>query len=272
MTDTIRRLIGRAGVVLMVGGAALLFTAAPASVQAASHRLHHGGQAPVAAPSCAKQYGLNDPTNSANKVLTSYSFTIEHAGVTTDVCSLFPNVRAGDVVTAHFTLIAAATEALRLSLVSYTASDDSRTQTLFDCASFGVATGSCASTSSTALTVAVPGCGFQIDLIYGTPLQSITEGDYHHLTHVWISGQLGDVRSETTCATAGKPTPTPNPTGPTSTPVTSGVLAITTPSTGAGTGPTPQTALGVLLLATGAVAVISAGRRRLRTGAPFPTP
>jgi hypothetical protein len=270
MTNVGHRLIGRVGLVLMLGGAALLFTAAPASAQAAGHRLHHGGRAPVAAPTCGKQYGLNDPTNSANKVLTSYSFTIEHAGVTTDVCSLFPNVRAGDVVTAHFAVNPAATQALRLSLVSYTATDDSSTQTLFDCASFGVATGSCAATSSSALTVAVPACGFQIDLIYGAPLQTITAGDYHHVSHVWISGQLGDVRSESTCSASSTPTPTPRTT-PTSNSGGSGVLGISTPSTGSGTGTSLQTALGFLLLATGAGAVIFAGHR-LRTGTAIPTP
>ena len=62
------------------------------------------------------------------------------------MCSLFPNVRAGEVVTAHFTLNGTATQ------------------------------------RSGALTVAVPDCGFQIDLIDGTPRQSINQGDYHHLS------------------------------------------------------------------------------------------
>lgn len=259
MRDTGRKWIASVGAVLMVSGAALLVTAGAAQAQAATHPTHRATKA--TAPTglvCGSQYGRNDPTNSSAKVLDSYFFAIEHNGVTTNVCSLFPNVRAGDIVTAFFTLHTGASAGTRLSLVSYTANDENKDQTLFECASFGVSTGSCVSSTSDALTVHVPACGFQVDLIYGAPETLHTEGAFH-ANHVWISGQLGDVRSETTCTT---PTPSGN-LGLTTGGGGGGVLAaVSTPSTGAFS--MAQAVLGIVLMTLGASAVVYGGRR-LRT-------
>jgi hypothetical protein len=100
--------------------------------------------------------------------------------------------------------------------------------------------------------VHVPPCGFQVDLIYGAPEQTHTMGAYA-AAHVWISGQLGAVRSETVC-TSATPTPTSSVQGITTT--------VSTPSTGAGS--TTQGALGIILMTLGGSAVVYGGRR-LRT-------
>jgi len=96
-------LLRRVGAVSVLTVGVSLFAIGMLPVQAAAR---HPKSAPTA-PSCAHQANLNDPTNSTNKVLESYWFAIQHAGQTTTVCTLFGNVSAGDVVTAHFTLVPA---------------------------------------------------------------------------------------------------------------------------------------------------------------------
>lgn len=261
MLDKGRRLIASGGAGLMVSGAALLLTAGAAPVQAATHSAHHRSHAPASATTCGSQGGLNDPTNSNNHVLTGYYFAVEHGGVTINVCSLLNNTHPGDIVTAYFTLHSGSTQATQLSLVSYKATDEDTNQTLFDCASFGVSSGSCVSTTANALTVRVPPCGFQVDLIYGAPVQSHVKGSYF-AAHTWINGQISGLHSEAVCTDAANATPTP-------TPALGGVNAITTtattpstPSTGVGS--TTQAALGIILMTLGGSAVVY-GRRRLKT-------
>ncbi len=237
----------------MVVGATLLVTAGAADAQAA--------HSTAAAPACSKQDGREDPTNSKTKVLDSYWFTVEHNGSTNTYCSLLGNVQAGDTVTAYFTLHKGAGNGTRVTLVANVASAGTKAQTLFGCATFGVADGTCTSSSSEALTVTVPQCGFQVDLIYGSALKTIMKGDYF-AQHRWINGATGNLSSTASCSPGG---PTPTPTSSTSAASSSsgsGVQGITTPGTGAaGSGPSPQAPIGIALLAIGASAVAYGGRR-----------
>ena len=65
-----------------------------------------------------------------------------------------------------------------------TASSSTTKQNLFDCASFSVgadpdsAGDPCLASTTQVLTVHVPDCGFQVDLIYGEPLVTMNIGDY----------------------------------------------------------------------------------------------
>ena len=226
------------------------------------------------APSCGHQANLNDPTNSTNKVLEGYWFAIEHAGQTTTVCTLFGNVSAGDVVTAHFTLVplapAPGAAGPEITLVSNTASSSTVQQALFDCASYSAgadpttAGDPCLETTTQVLTVHVPDCAFQVDLIYGEPLTTMTIGQYRS-EHRWVDGQVGD-RSSACTGTTPTPTPTatPSPTGSVS-PATSsptpvgGVQGITTPGTGSGGIMLPLTGLG--LVGLGIAAIVGSSRR-----------
>src|SRR6202162_4891277 len=168
-----RRLLRQAGAVSILT-AVVVLTINMLPVQAAAR---HAKSAPVA-PVCAHQPNLNDPTNSTTKVLDSYWFAIEHAGQTTTACTLFGNVSSGDIVTAHFTLDSSTPSGVggaEITLVSNTASGSSTKQNLFDCASFSVggepkASGDpCLASTTQVLTVHLPDCGFQVDLIYGEP-------------------------------------------------------------------------------------------------------
>jgi hypothetical protein len=233
----------------------------------------HPKSAPTA-PACSHQANLNDPTNSTNKVLDSYWFAIERAGQTTTVCTLFGNVSSGDIVTAHFTLDPSITPTPgvagpEITLVSNTASSSSSQQTLFDCASFSVgadpdaAGDPCLTAATQVLTVHVPDCAFQVDLIYGEPLATMTIGQYR-TDHRWIDGQVGNRSSSCT-----SPTPTPTasvlPATPTPAPG-SGVQGITTPGTGSGGPMLPLT--GLALIGLGIAAIMRSSRR----WPPRPTP
>jgi hypothetical protein len=266
-----RGLLHRAGALTILAAGISLFAVGVAPVQAAPHHLN----AAPSAPSCAHQPNLNDPTNANNKVLESYWFAIEHAGQTTTVCTLFGNVSSGDIVTAHFTLApttatATATGA-EVTLVSNTASSTTTQQSLFDCASFSVGTDSnsngdpCLASDTQVLTVHVPDCGFQVDLIYGEPLATMPIGQYR-TEHRWIDGQVGN---RTATCTPPTPTPTPTPTatpspsggvgGATSTPTPSGgVQGITTPGTGSGGLTIPIT--GLVLIVLGVLAIVRSSR------------
>lgn len=261
-------LLRRVGAVSVLTAGVSLFTIGMLPVQAAAR---HPKSAP-AAPSCGHQANLNDPTNSTSKVLESYWFAIQHAGQTTTVCTLFGNVSAGDVVTAHFTFVPApgapATAAApEITLVSNTASGSSSQQTLFDCASYSngpdpdAAGDPCLAATTQVLTVRVPDCAFQVDLIYGEPLLTMTIGEYRS-EHRWIDGQVGDRSSNCTSPTP-TPTPTPSPTGSVA-PATSsptpdgGVQAITTPGTGSGGNMLPIG--GLVLVALGVVAIVRSSR------------
>jgi len=261
-------LLRRAGAVSILTAGVSLVTIGMLPVQAAAR---HAKSAPTA-PACAHQPNLNDPTNSTNKVLDSYWFAIEHAGQTTTVCTLFGNVSSGDVVTAHFTLDPSVvptpgTTGPEITLVSNTASGSSSQQTLFDCSSFSVgpdpsaAGDPCLTATAQVLTVHVPDCAFQVDLVYGEPLATMTIGQYRD-EHRWIDGQVGNRSSACTPPT---PTPTPTPTAsvspatPTPTPV-GGVQGITTPGTGSGGSILPFAGLGLIGLGIGAI--VRSARRR----------
>ena len=256
----------RAGAVAVLVSGISLVTIGLAPVQAAAH--HVNGVA--SAPTCAHQPNLNDPTNSKNKTLESYWFAIEHNGQTTTVCTLFGNVSSGDIVTAHFTLAPATTASsnsgdVEITLVSNTASSSTTQQTLFDCASFSVGSDPgnspdpCLESTTQVLTVHVPDCGFQVDLIYGEALPSVVIGQYRS-EHRWIDGQVGDRGSA--CATP-TPTPTATPlptTAPSATPTpVGGVQGITTPGTGSG-GTTLPIA-GLILIVLGVAAIVRSWRR-----------
>jgi hypothetical protein len=250
------RLLRQAGAVSILTAGVFVLTMGMLPVQAAAR---HAKSAPMA-PACAHQPNLNDPTNSTTKVLDSYWFAIEHAGQTTTVCTLFGNVSSGDIVTAHFTLDSstAGVGGAEITLVSNTASSSTTKQNLFDCASFSVggdqgASGDpCLASTTQVLTVHVPDCGFQVDLIYGEPLTTMNIGDYRDQDR-WIDGQVGN--RSTPCST---PTPTPTPTASVSpataspTPV-SGVQGITTPGTGTGGPIVPLTGLALIGLGIGAI-------------------
>ena len=68
--------------------------------------------------------------------------------------------------------------------MSNTASSSTTKQNLFDCASFSVgadpdsAGDPCLASTTQVLTVHVPDCAFQVDLIYGEPLVTMTIGEY----------------------------------------------------------------------------------------------
>ena len=270
-------LLRRAGAVSILTAGVFLFTVGMLPVQAA---VRHAKSAPTA-PSCGHQANLNDPTNSTNKVLESYWFAIEHAGQTTTVCTLFGNVSAGDVVTGHFTLMpstpAPGAAGPEITLVSNTASSSSTQQALFDCASYSAgadpttAGDPCLAATTQVLTVHVPDCAFQVDLIYGEPLTAMTIGQYRS-EHRWVDGQVGDRSSACTSPTpTPTPTPTPSPTGSVSpatsspTPATSsptpvgGVEGITTPGTGSGGIMLPLIGLG--LVGLGIAAIVRSSRR-----------
>jgi|HubBroStandDraft_6_1064221.scaffolds.fasta_scaffold63763_3 hypothetical protein len=263
-------LLRRAGAVSIMAAGISLFAIGMLPVQAAAR---HISSAPTA-PACAHQPNLNDPTNSTNKALDSYWFAIQHLGQTTTVCTLFGNVSSGDIVTAHFTL-ASPTSADEITLVTNTASNTSLQQNLFDCASFSIGADPdstndpCLTATSQALTVHVPDCGFQIDLIYGEPLATMTIGQYR-TDHRWVDGQVGNRSAGCTTPTptptpTATPTPTPTATptggvgGATPTPV-GGVKGITTPGTGSGGMTLPL--VGLVLILGGTVAVVRAWRRQ----------
>ena len=205
-------MLRRAGAVSILVAGVFLFTIGMLPVQAAAR---HSKQA-ITAPTCEHQPNLNDPTNSTNKVLESYWFSIEHAGQTTTVCTLFGNVSSGDVVTAHFTLVSPAPPVsgsadIEITLLSNTASSSSSVQNLFDCSSFSpgadpdAASDPCLAATSQVLTVHVPDCAFQVDLIYGEPLATMTIGQYR-TEHRWIDGQVGNRSSG---CTTDRPRPRP---------------------------------------------------------------
>jgi hypothetical protein len=270
-------LLRRAGAVSTLIAGVFLFTVGMLPVQAAAR---HPKQA-ITAPTCEHQPNLNDPTNSTNKVLESYWFSIEHAGQTTTVCTLFGNVSSGDIVTAHFTLAPTApgNADAEITLVSNTASSTSSQQNLFDCSSFSPGTDPdsandpCLAAASQVLTVHVPDCAFQVDLVYGEPLTTMTIGQYR-TERRWVDGQVGNRSAGCTPPTptptpTATPTPLPTPTGsvspatsspsPTPTPV-GGVQGITTPGTGSGGLTLPIT--GVVLILVGITAIVRSARRR----------
>jgi hypothetical protein len=111
--------------------------------------------------------------------------------------------------------------------------------------------------------VHVPDCAFQVDLIYGEPLATMTIGQYR-TDHRWIDGQVGNRLSSCT-----SPTPTPTasvlPATPTPAPG-SGVQGITTPGTGSGGPMLPLT--GLALIGLGIAAIVRSSRR----WPPRPTP
>jgi len=260
-------LLRRAGGVSILTAGITLLTIGMLPVQAAAR---HPKSAPTA-PVCSHQPNLNDPTNSTNKVLDSYWFAIQHGGQTTTACTLFGNVSSGDIVTAHFTFDPSVTPAPgvggpEITLVSNTASSSSSQQTLFDCASFSLgadpdaAGDPCLTATTQVLTMHVPDCGFQVDLVYGEPLATMTIGQYR-TDHRWIDGQVGNRSSACTTPT---PTPTPTPTAsvspatPTPTP-DGGVQGITTPGTGSGGLMLPLT--GLALIGFGILAIVRSLRR-----------
>jgi hypothetical protein len=259
-----RGLLHRAGALAILGAGISLFAVGVAPVQAAPHHLN----AAPSAPSCGHQPNLNDPTNSNNKVLESYWFAIEHAGQTTTVCTLFGNVSSGDIVTAHFTLApstAASATGAEITLVTNTASSTTTQQTLFDCASFSDGTDSdssgdpCLASNTQVLTVHVPDCGFQVDLVFGEPLATMAIGQYR-TEHRWIDGQVGNRAAPCTPPTP-TPTATPSPSGGVggATPTPSGgVQGITTPGTGSGGLTVPIT--GLVLIVLGVLAIVRSSR------------
>ncbi len=264
-----KRYLARAGGIATVAGALLVMMPAGSVAQA------HGSAAVTAsAPSCAGQPNRSDPTNSDSKVLDSYWFAVNHAGHTSSVCTLFGHVQSGDIVTAHLNFTTPARASSEVTLASYTAvASASQHQTLFTCSSYGVApdpaaADSCVSSATADLTVTIPTCGVQVDLVYGEALPTLTEGAYTEENR-WIDGQQ---TKGGTCATpTPTPTATPTPT-PTATPTpgggdgtssptaAGGVQALTTPSTGADLGsPAP---LGLLMMLVGGAAVAYARRHR----------
>jgi hypothetical protein len=244
---------------MILAGATVVFTAGLTPAQASHH-------VPTTTTTCTDQRGLNDPTNSHHQALSHYSFLIEHQGQTASVCDLFPHVSAGDIVTVTF--VAAQSASPGVTLVAYLAPPSSpNDQTLFECSSFGVADG-CASSTSPALTVHVPDCGFQVDFIYGAPTQKEHIGTYS-ANDVWISGMAGD-RQTGACSGVGGTTATPTPSTPTPSTFTSnpsptgGTEAAVTPglpSTGAGAA-VAQSVLGLVLILLGAGLLVRGGRSR----------
>jgi len=238
------RFLGQAGVTSMLAGAVLLFAPGPtvASAKAAPKA------AAPATTTCKDQPNLS---YNGHQVLESYWFTIEHAGHTTTSCTIFGHVSEGDVVTAHFKLEDPAVSGAEISLVSYVAPGNAKHQDLFDCASFTVGGGggdNCLSSNTWALTVDVPKCGFQVDLVYGEAISDLTLGDYGSQGR-FISGQVD--RSTKTCPTRTEVTPTPGGGG--GTPV---------PSTGVSFDPASTGVLGWLMLLVGGGTLLYSVRRR----------
>ncbi len=165
---------------------------------------------------CGHQRNTNDPTNSHQKTLDSYSFDITHNGNTITVCDLNGHVHAGDTVTANFTMDPAAPDGAEVTLVSNNAPPPTpHQQTLFECASFGDTSGAgdpCASSAETSLTVTVPDCGFQVDLIYGETISPLTQGTYL-LQHRFVSGDEGKNPTCVAASIATTPVPTTTTTG-----------------------------------------------------------
>lgn len=271
MEGRFRRILSYCGFATVSVGAVLILADGAIPASASTH--HSAGKHSLAsssvvssptAPVCSGQPGLNDPTNTTNKVLTSYYFGVTHNGVTTNVCSIFGNVKSGDTVTAFFTMATGANQSTVITLVAYNATAGSTTQTLASCASFGVSTGSCVSTNAHALTVTLPVCGFQVDLIYGAPTSTNNLGAYH-AAHTWITGQLGGLSG----SCPGTPTTTTTTTTAASTTTTggagSGVAAANTSTPSTGAGGDAETVAGLALLAAGAGMVGAA--RWMRTNA-----
>ena len=157
-----------------------------------------------------------------------------------------------------------------ITLLSNSASSSSSQQTLFDCASYSVgadpdATGDpCLSATTQVLTVNVPNCAFQVDLIYGEPLATMTQRPVPHRPSLdrrpgrqpRVSVHHADANTH-----ARRPTPTasvsPVTDGPT--PV-GGVQGITTPGTGSGGFTLPL--MGLALIGLGIGAIVRSSRRR----------
>lgn len=229
--------------------------------------------APPTAPSCAHQRNLHDPTNSNDphdRALSGYWFAVEHQGHTIAVCTLLGNVHAGDIVTAHFTLASTAPAGLEVTLVSNEAGTTSlHHQNLFACASYTaaadptIAGDACVASNALSLTVNVPACNFQVDLIYGEPTTPLVQGQYFQ-QHRWIDGDLG--KTQSTCVT---PTPTPTQSGgggggvsgASSTPGGGGVQGIGTTVPATGVGDYAPLALLLLALGTGTIVWAARGRR-----------
>ena len=275
---------------MLAGGGALILTASPNLAAAAGSSAHlpslpglhannnvggSGSGASTAtapghtSPPCTNQHNLTFP--GTTPALDSYTFTITHAGVTTTVCSLFGAVHAGDTVTANLTLHSGA--AVEVTLLANTANPGhAAAQQLSQCASFSSvadATGGdpCSTAASPSLTVVVPACGFQVDLIYGEALPAINAGHYAAAGQ-WINGMAGD--RGTGCP--GGPTPTPTPAPVTSPTPSSGVQAASTetstPETGFGDD-IQRLALGAMLIVLGIAALGAAsndGRGKRRGG------
>jgi LPXTG-motif cell wall-anchored protein len=251
MGNATARIPGFSGVVMMLSGAALLMSAGFGPAQAATRHARHTTTPTTA---CSHQSGLNDPTNSTSAALSSYSFSIQHGSSSPVAACKLQGLQPGDIVTATFSVASGAHPVV--SLVSYTAPPASANQTLVDCATFGGG-GTCTQSSTPTLTVSVPTCHFQVDLIYGTPTTSNVLGTYFK-NHVWITGQAGD---RTAACTASSPSP--SPTSGVQGTITTGVeAAVTTPSTGAADGATGRMVLGLLLLTGGAGLVVRSRRRR----------
>lgn len=254
-----RTLVGT-GLGSLLAGAVLLL--APSVDLAQTHAVTKSARA--AAPTCSHQRNLHDPTNSNHRALDGYWFAVDHQGKTIAVCTLLGNVHAGDIVTAHFTLASTAPSGLEVTLVSNEAAmTNPHHQTLFACASHGTtpdpssAGDACVASTALSLTVNVPACDFQVDLIYGEPITPEIQGQYFQ-QHRWIDGDLG--KTQSSCVT---PTATPSGggggvSGATSTPG-GGVqgVATTVPATGVG----DYAPLALLLLALGIGSVVWGARR-----------
>jgi hypothetical protein len=258
------KFIGRTGIAGLGAGILLLLVPGPASASS----VNASQKGPARPISCGHQPHLNFPTNGKHQVLSNYSFDINHNGTTTSYCSLFGHVKSGDIVTANFTFAPSSSPDDEVTLVSYAApAANPKIQTLLDCSSdvrAADASDACTSATGPSLTVTVGTCGFQVDLVYGEPIDPNQEGDYV-AQHRWVDGQQGGLKNA--CPT---PTATPSPTGSvqgtTSTPSPSGggggVQGITTPGTGAGSGGLSPTGLaGSLLVGLGIAASLFASRR-----------
>lgn len=234
----------------------------PAAASTAQIPSVHGSS-----PPCTDQHGLNNPTSSSSQMLDSYQYSVQHGGTTTTVCSLFGNVHPGDVVTATFTVHDHASVEVTLVVDTFVAGT-TKSQVLAQCASFSTVpdsgTDACSTSGSASLTVTVPQCGFQIDLVYGEPLASLMTGAYAD-AKVWIDGTASG--KATGCPAGPTPTPTPTPGTPGGPPGPgsgsgsgSGVQAASTPDTG--WAPTSLQGLVGIALVIGGSATLVAGRPR----------
>jgi hypothetical protein len=160
---------------------------------------------------CGQQRNLNNPTNTHNKVLDSYWFAVTDNGNTTAVCTLENNVKAGDTVIANLVLATPLPTGSEITLVSNNAPPPNpHQQTLFDCASFGDTGGAsdpCTVSTTLSLTVNVPNCGFQVDLIYDEPITPLTQGTYL-LQHRFVNGVEGKNATCTSPSISTTPVPT----------------------------------------------------------------